>query len=45
MEIKLICMDLDGTALQADRKTFSPRLMAALEAAQAKIQTVAKCAV
>ena len=36
MEIKLICMDLDGTALQADRKTFSPRLIAALEAAHAK---------
>lgn len=33
MEIKLICMDLDGTALQSDRKTFSPRLNAALEAA------------
>ena len=36
MEIKLICMDLDGTALQADRKTFSPRLNAALEAAHQK---------
>ena len=36
MEIKLICMDLDGTALQADRKTFSPRLIAALDAAHAK---------
>jgi len=36
MEIKLICMDLDGTALQADRKTFSPRLIAALEAAHKK---------
>ena len=36
MEIKLICMDLDGTALQADRKTFSPRLIAALEAAHQK---------
>ena len=36
MEIKLICMDLDGTALQADRKTFSPQLIAALEAAHAK---------
>ena len=33
MEIKLICMDLDGTALRSDRKTFSPRLNAALEAA------------
>ena len=36
MEIKLICMDLDGTALQPDRKTFSPRLNAALEAAHQK---------
>ena len=36
MDIQLICMDLDGTALSADRKTFSPRLMAALEAAQQK---------
>lgn len=33
MEIKLIAMDLDGTALQNDRKTFSPRLHRALEAA------------
>ena len=36
MTIKLICMDLDGTALQSDRKTFSPRLIAALEAAHQK---------
>ena len=36
MEIKLICMDLDGTALQSDRKSFSPRLTAALDAAHAK---------
>lgn len=36
MDIKLICMDLDGTALQSDRKTFSPRLNAALERAHAK---------
>ena len=36
MEIKLICMDLDGTALQSDRSSFSPRLTAALEAAHAK---------
>ena len=36
MDIQLICMDLDGTALSADRKTFSPRLMAALEAAHQK---------
>ena len=36
MDIKLICMDLDGTALCADRKSFSPRLIAALEAAHKK---------
>ena len=36
MEIKLICMDLDGTALQPDRRTFSPRLMEALNAAHRK---------
>ena len=36
MEIKLICMDLDGTALTADRKSFSPRLIAALDAAHEK---------
>ena len=36
MEIKLICMDLDGTALQSDRKSFSPRLVAALVAAHAR---------
>lgn len=30
-EIKLIAMDLDGTALQADRNSFSPRLLRALE--------------
>lgn len=41
MEIKLICMDLDGTALQSDRKTFSPRLNAALEAAHRKCIAVA----
>lgn len=33
MDIKLICMDLDGTALGSDRMTFSPRLSAALEKA------------
>ena len=33
MDIELIAMDLDGTALQADRKTFSPRLDEALRAA------------
>ncbi len=26
MEIRMICMDLDGTALQADVRSFSPRL-------------------
>ena len=36
MDIQLICMDLDGTALSSDRKTFSPRLMAALEVAHQK---------
>ena len=36
MEIKLICMDLDGTALQPDRCSFSPRLNAALKAAHNK---------
>lgn len=30
MDIQLICMDLDGTALQKDRSSFSPRLHAAL---------------
>jgi len=29
----MICMDLDGTALQSDRASFSPRLEAALNAA------------
>ena len=33
MDIELIAMDLDGTALQADRKSFSPRLDEALRAA------------
>lgn len=33
MEIKMICMDLDGTALQKDRMSFSPRLIAALQKA------------
>ena len=36
MDIKLICMDLDGTALQPDHSSFSPRLIAALEAAHQK---------
>ena len=30
MEIKMICMDLDGTALQRDRTSFSPALDEAL---------------
>lgn len=33
MDIRLICMDLDGTALQNDHESFSPRLHAALEEA------------
>ena len=33
MDIQMIAMDLDGTALQADRKSFSPRLNTALDAA------------
>ena len=33
MDIRLIAMDLDGTALQPDRCSFSPRLTAALEEA------------
>lgn len=33
MDIRMICMDLDGTALQRDRVSFSPRLTAALNAA------------
>ena len=36
MNIRLICMDLDGTALQKDRMSFSPRLTAALEKADAR---------
>ncbi len=31
LKIQLIAMDLDGTALQKDRNTFSPRLLHALE--------------
>lgn len=30
MDIRLICMDLDGTTLRRDRESFSPRLHAAL---------------
>lgn len=33
MDIRLIAMDLDGTALREDRCSFSPRLIAALEEA------------
>lgn len=33
MDIRMICMDLDGTALQNDRESFSPRLHAALDKA------------
>lgn len=36
MDIKLIAMDLDGTALQNDHCSFSPRLQAALEQAHRK---------
>lgn len=36
MNIRLICMDLDGTALQKDRMSFSPRLNRALEKAHAQ---------
>lgn len=36
MEIKLIAMDLDGTALMADHCSFSPRLTAALDKAHQK---------
>ena len=36
MDIRLIAMDLDGTALQPDRCSFSPRLIAALEDAHSR---------
>lgn len=36
MDIRLICMDLDGTALQNDHHSFTPRLLDALEAAHRK---------
>lgn len=36
MNIQMICMDLDGTALQRDRTSFSPRLAKALEEAHQK---------
>ena len=41
MNIRLICMDLDGTALQKDRCSFSPRLNEALKKAHAQGITVA----
>ncbi len=40
MDIRMICLDLDGTALQNDHRTFSPRLIQALEAAKAKGITI-----
>lgn len=36
MDIRLIAMDLDGTTLLADRRSFSPRLCRALEQAHAR---------
>lgn len=36
MDIRLICLDLDGTALLSDHSTVSPRLLAALEAAHGR---------
>ncbi len=36
MDIRLICMDLDGTALLSDHHSFSPRLVRALEQAHRK---------
>lgn len=36
MDIRMICMDLDGTALQSDRNSFSPALNDALEEAHAR---------
>ena len=40
MNIRLIAMDLDGTALTGDRKHFSPRLCKALEDAHSRGVTV-----
>ncbi len=40
MDIRMICLDLDGTALQKDHKTFSTRLLAALENAHARGVTI-----
>ena len=36
MDIRLIAMDLDGTALRPDRRSFSPRLIRALEQAHTR---------
>ena len=41
MDIRMIAMDLDGTALQNDRCSFSPRLNAALEEAHKRGITIA----
>ncbi len=41
MDIRLIAMDLDGTALQKDRNSFSPRLFRALEEAHRRGVAVA----
>lgn len=41
MDIRLIAMDLDGTALQKDRNSFSPRLLRALEEAHRRGVAVA----
>ncbi len=40
MDIRMICLDLDGTALQNDHRSFSSRLIRTLEAAQAKGITI-----
>ena len=41
MDIRLIAMDLDGTALQKDRNSFSPRLLRALDEAGRRGITIA----
>ena len=41
MDIRMIAMDLDGTALQNDRCSFSPRLNAALEEAHRRGMEIA----
>ena len=40
MDIRMICMDLDGTALQNDHKTFSPTLLQTLDEAHRQGITV-----